>query len=67
MEEINATMMAKIEIVSLIYRENENTHLFFKQTDKVHIGTDHFQLNYYFYLIVRFVPLVTDHNPGYKS
>ena len=50
MEEINATMMAKIEIVSLIYRENENTHLFFKQTDKVHIGTDHFQLNYYFYL-----------------
>ena len=26
MEEINATMMAKIEIVSLIYRENENTH-----------------------------------------
>ena len=52
MEEINATMMAKIEIVSLIYRENENTHLFFKQTDKVHIGTDHFQVNYYFYLFM---------------
>lgn len=53
MEEINATMMAKIEIVSLIYtRENENTHLFFKQTDKVHIGTDHFQLIYYFYLCI---------------
>ena len=52
MEEINATMMDKIEIVSLIYRENENTHLFFKQTDKVHIGTDHFQVNYYFYLFM---------------
>ena len=45
MEELNATMMVEIEIVLHIGRER--THLFIKQTDKVHahIGRIHLPLN----------------------
>ena len=45
MEELNATMMVEIEIVLHIGRER--THLFIKQTDKVHahIGQIHLPLN----------------------